>query len=169
MEQVLSLEPQHELKFRGKPEARHVRPRGCPGRPAPPLALADTGGAAVTWVPARPAVPAPPDGAPARRPEPVGPPGVPGPRLALSLPARARPSRRWARLPSRRGIARAERAPPSAGSPSAGDAPGLLAPGGPRRTPAAVPPSHLCSAPRRQGTHATSEDRFTHLFTAFLH
>lgn len=35
VEQVLSLEPQHELKFRGKPEAGYLLPRARPGAPAP--------------------------------------------------------------------------------------------------------------------------------------
>lgn len=37
VEQVLSLEPQHELKFRGKPEAGYLLPRArpCAARPGP--------------------------------------------------------------------------------------------------------------------------------------
>lgn len=33
VEQVLSLEPQHELKFRGKPQAGCLLPRARPGAP----------------------------------------------------------------------------------------------------------------------------------------
>lgn len=67
VEQVLSLEPQHELKFRGKPEAGYLLPRArpCATRPGPegPDSLA------VTSAPARRRVrPAPLEAEGQRRP-----------------------------------------------------------------------------------------------------
>lgn len=67
VEQVLSLEPQHELKFRGKPEAGYLLPqaRPCATRPGPE----GPDNLAVTSVPARRRVrPAPREAEGQRRP-----------------------------------------------------------------------------------------------------
>lgn len=58
VEQVLSLEPQHELKFRGKPEAGHLPVEPGPAPRAPARAPEGPAGAAVTSAQARTPAPA---------------------------------------------------------------------------------------------------------------
>lgn len=179
VEQVLSLEPQHELKFRGKPGGPPSSAAGRARRPALPPALrrARRRGGDVGPPAAAPAPP-PSDGESACAPSPAprvgcgspgpAPPQPPAPRspdtrtvAAVTLLSGLRPPPRvWAPATAcpRKAQVLGQRSPPR----EARADPPPRHPATPPRTPAAAPVASLLAAWQLSPAY---EDHFTHLST----